>query len=136
MFMSQKNVELSDIIPFKENGDWYLKLIYKYEDEKGKHTVAIPKAEVPFGQRYIPNINMPFNSYECSPKNPAYIFCNNSMSLYDSVFELATERGVKNKGCYFDIITEYAVKEMTLDEIEKKLGYKVKIVNKDDKENK
>lgn len=56
--------------------------------------------------------------------------------MYDSVFELATERGVKNKGCYFDIITEYAVKEMTLDEIEKKLGYKVKIVSKEDKENK
>lgn len=133
--MSQKNVELSDIIPFKENGDWYLKLIYKYEDEKGKHTVAIPKAAVPFGQRYIPNINIPY-SRECSPENPVYIVCSDSMSLYDSVFELATERGVKNKGCYFDIITEYAVKEMTLDEIEKKLGYRVKIVSKEDKENK
>ena len=134
--MSQKNVELSDIIPFKENGDWYLKLIYKYEDEKGKHTVAIPKAAIPFGQRYIPNINIPLYSRECSQENPAYIVCSDSMSLYDSVFELATERGVKNKGYYFDIITEYAVKEMTLDEIEKKLGYKVKIVSKEDKENK
>lgn len=31
----------------------------------------------------------------------------------------------------FDIITEYASREMTLDEIEKELGYKVKIINKE-----
>ena len=128
MFMDKNNAELSDIIPFKEDGDWYLKLIYKYEDEKGKHTVAIPKAAIPFGQRYIPRINVP-QSYILSSENP-YIECS------DSVFELATERGVKNKGFYFDIITEYAVKEMTLDEIEKELGYKVKIINKEHKENK
>lgn len=134
MFMSKSNAELSDIIPFKEDGDWYLKLIYKYEDEKGKHTVAIPKAAIPFCQRYIPRINVP-QSYSLSSENP-YIECSDSMPLHDSVFELATERGVKNKGFYFDIITEYAVKEMTLDEIENKLGHKVKIINKEDKENK
>lgn len=134
MFMSKSNAELSDIIPFKEDGDWYLKLIYKYEDEKGKHTVAIPKAAIPFGQRYIPCINVP-QSYSLSSENP-YIECSDSMPLHNSVFELATERGAKNKGFYFDVITEYAVKEMTLDEIEKELGYKVKIVNKEHKENK
>lgn len=32
---------------------------------------------------------------------------------------------------YFDIITEYAPREMTLDEIEKELGYKVKVINKE-----
>lgn len=37
------------------------------------------------------------------------------------------------KGCCFDIITEPAYREMTLDEIEKELGYKVKIVNKEEK---
>ena len=132
--MDKNNVELSDIIPFKENGNWYLKLIYKYEDEKGKHTVAIPKAAIPFGQRYIPRIDVP-PSCRWSSENP-YIECSDSMLLYDSTFELATERGVKNKGFYFDVITEYAVKEMTLDEIEKELGYKVKIVNKEHKENK
>lgn len=31
------------------------------------------------------------------------------------------------------IITEYASREMTLDEIEKELGYKVKIINKEEK---
>ena len=31
--MSKNNVELYSITPFKENECWYLKLIYKYEDE-------------------------------------------------------------------------------------------------------
>lgn len=33
----------------------------------------------------------------------------------------------------FDIVTEPAVHEMTLDDIEEKLGYKVKIINKEAK---
>lgn len=31
--MRTNDVELSNIIPFRENGYWYLKLIYKYDDE-------------------------------------------------------------------------------------------------------
>lgn len=46
--MSKNHVELSDIIPFKEDERWYLKLIYKYENEEGKHTVIIQKAAIPF----------------------------------------------------------------------------------------
>lgn len=52
------------------------------------------------------------------------------MILYESTCEIASERGVKEPAYYFNIITEYATKEMTLDEIEKELGYKVKIINK------
>ena len=48
---------------------------------------------------------------------------------------MTIERGIKTPACYFDIITEYASREMTLDEIEKRLGYKVKIINKEEKNN-
>lgn len=53
--------------------------------------------------------------------------------MYDAICDLASKRGVKEPYCYFDIITEYTAKEMTLDDIEKKLGYKVKIINKEKK---
>lgn len=33
--MDERNVELSYIIPFKEDNRWYLKLIYKYENNEG-----------------------------------------------------------------------------------------------------
>lgn len=130
--MDKNNVTLSDIVPFKEGECWYLKLIYKYEDDKGKHVVVIPKAAIPFTQCCLPYVTTLDPYYRCSLKRP-FINCDNSMPLYDSVCDLAIERGVKEPAIYFDIITKYATKEMTLDEIEKKLGYKVKIINKEDK---
>ncbi len=125
-------VALSDIIPFKEKGFWYLKLIYKYEDKKGKHTVVIPKASIPFNQIDLPSINRQLYSDRSLAQYP-YMNCKDSMLLYDSVCDLAIERGVDETSYYFDIITEYASREMTLDEIEKELGYKVKIINKEKK---
>lgn len=131
--MGKNNAELTSITPFKENDRWYLKLIYKYEDKIGKHTVVIPKAEVPFVQTGIPypNSRIPyFPTSQFALEHP-YINCNDSMPLYESVCSLASERGAEEPACYFDIITEYASREMTLDEIEKELGYKVKIINKE-----
>ena len=123
--MNRINTELSSIVPFKEDGFWYLKLVYKYEDDKGnKHTVIIPKAAIPFNQTGLPYITRSLSELP-------YINCNDSMPLHDSICDLAIERGAKEPGCCFDIITEYASREMTLDEIEKELGYKVKIVNKE-----
>lgn len=130
--MGKYNTELSNIIPFTEDGDWYLKLIYKYEDKKGKHTVVIPKAAIPFVQGRLPHVNMepPYNSLSISDR--PYIDCDNRMILHKSVSSLAIDRGVKEPAFYFNIITEYASREMTLDEIEKELGYKVKLINKED----
>ena len=127
--MNEDNVELYSIIPFKEDGRWYLNLIYKYENENGKHTVVIPKASLPFNQQCLPIIRSSPSYNEYFLERP-YIDCVDLMMLYKSTCDLAIERGVKEPACYFDIITEYATKEMTLDEIEEKLGYKVKIVNK------
>lgn len=133
--MDKDNAELTSITPFKEDDRWYLKLIYKYENENGKHTVVIPKASIPFSQRYLPVIRSSPSYDEYFLECP-YIDCSDSMMLYQSTCDLASERGVKEPAYYFNIITEYATKEMTLDEIEKELGYKVKIVNKKKGKNK
>ena len=125
--------ELSDIVPFKDGKSWYLKLIYKYEDDKGKHTVVIPKAAIPFSQRSLPYItNVTFYNREDLLARPYMNCIYDKIPLYESVCTLASELGIKDPNCYFDIITEFATREMTLDEIEKELGYKVKIINKDD----
>ena len=134
--MNNDNAELTSITPFKEDDLWYLKLIYKYENENGKHTVVIPKASIPFSQQCLPIIRSSpsYNEYliECP-----YIECRDPMILHKSTCDLAIERGVvKEPAYYFNIITEYATKKMTLDEIEKELGYKVKIVNKKKGKNK
>ena len=130
--MNEDNVELYSIIPFKEDGRWYLNLIYKYEDGIGKHTVVIPKASLPFNQQRLPIIRSSPSYNEYFLERP-YIDCGDSIMLYKSTCDLAIERGVKEPAYYFNIITEYATKEMTLDEIEKELGYKVKIVNREER---
>ena len=131
--MGKNHAKLSSIVPFTDDGRWYLKLIYKYEDNTGnKHTVVIPKASIPFSQEGCPYINNePDYLNNKSMLNRPYINCDDSILLYQSVCDLAIERGVKTPGYFFDIITEYASREMTLDEIEKRLGYKVKIINKE-----
>ena len=126
--MGKNNAELISIIPFKEDKIWYLKLVYKYKDEKGEHIVEFPKTTLPFTQEYLPSITItsnPFYFGTCT-----YINCNDSVPLYKAVSALASKRGIKDPACYFDIITEPVSREMTLDEIEKELGYKVKIINK------
>ena len=136
--MGKNHAELTSITPFKEDDHWYLKLVYKYEDKEGnKHTVVIPKATVPVAQGVIPYINTPCPYDPNSPFafDHPYINCSDSMPLYKSVCDLASERGVETTAYYFNIITEYASREMTLDEIEKELGYKVKIINKEEKNN-
>ena len=125
--MGKNNAKLSSILPFKEDGCWYLKLVYTYEDKKGKHMVVIPKASVPFVQGCVPYINRQYTL------ELPYINCFDTMTLHEAVSDTASKRGTKTPACCFDIITEYAYQEMTLDEIEKELGYKVKIINKEEK---
>lgn len=131
--MGKNHDELYSITPFKENDHWYLKLVYKYENKQGKHTVVIPKAAVPFSQGCVPYVHsqIPYFPNSQFALDHPYINCCDSMPLYEATCALASERGAEEPACYFDIITEYASREMTLDEIEKELGYKVKIVNKE-----
>lgn len=134
--MGTNDVELSNIIPFREDGCWYVKLIYKYADENGnKHIFIIPKASVPFVQERIPPINWDYNSLCNKTLNmPPYINGEARIPLHKGVYTLESELGeAKLAGVYFDIVTDYAIKEMSLTEIEKELGYKVKIVNKENK---
>lgn len=133
--MDKNHAELVSITPFKEDDSWYLKLVYRYDDKEGnKHTVVIPKASVPVAQGVIPYINTPAPYYFNGQFefDLPYINCRDSMILHKSVCDLASERGVETPAYYFNIITEYASREMTLDEIEKELGYKVKIINKEE----
>lgn len=123
-----KAAELLNIIPFKEDKTWYLALSYKYEDEKGKHILEIPKTTLPFPQGLLPRISCDSFYFK-----DLFISCNDSMPLYKSTCPLASNRGIKDPACVFDIIIEPTFRKMTLDEIEKELGYKVKIISNDEK---
>ena len=114
MFQSLKSAKI-----YYENGDPFMKLVYTYDDEDGGHEITFPKVEFPFPTQNIPSINHhgPFNATidVSSIKN---LFCK------DEVY-------------YTDKLVNPMPREMTMEEIEKTLGYPVKIVserkeNKDD----
>ena len=51
----RKNQKLDTAFAYQDkSGNWYMKLTYAYEDEKGLHKVIFPKVEFPFVTRGIP----------------------------------------------------------------------------------
>ena len=127
-----KNVKLTNLEAYKGNSDeWYLKIVYQYESEDGLHQRVFPRVIPPFPQRNIPVVNLandPFND----TNDRDYLVCSGQMGLRPGSYSVKLADGEVNLpqlSCMFDInLSNHEPKEMTLDEIEKKLGYKVKIV--------
>ena len=121
--------KLIEVEPYRScvDGMWYFKLVYEYMDEKGKHCVIYPKVSIPFSQSRIPYVNQPFGMQN-------YFDCDDRLLVFEGTSALAALKGHSDAAYVFDILTESAEpKEMTLEEIEMKLGHKVKIVSKENK---
>lgn len=108
----------------------YLRLVYTYEDELGKHRLTFPAVNTTIPKSHLPSVICDLTSGISSlrPMDGSYIDTDDArFPINDVGFTLGT---LKCRS-YLDTIIEPAPKEMTLDEIEKKLGYKVKIINKE-----
>ena len=114
---------LKDAQIYIQDGSRYLKLVYEYEDSHGVHELTIPQVEFPFGNRL----------------NLIYIHENNT-ELQRLFIRLCTDGDVTNVYLhdtksydglvyYTDKIIKHKPKKMTLEEIERELGYKVEIVS-------
>ena len=99
-----------------EDNKFYMKLVYTYIDELGKHELTFPKVELPFKQTGLPDIT---NLSEDS----AVLVPDKRMRLLEGFVYWSNEMH-----CFFDRITEPEVHRMTLEQIEEELGYKVEIV--------
>lgn len=119
----RKKCFLKDAQIYVQDGSRYLKLVYEYEDECGVHEVTIPQVEFPFGNRL----------------GFTYI-CENNPKLQRLSIHLCTEGDVANVYLYdtksydglvyyTDKIIKRKPKKMTIEEIERELGYKVEIVS-------
>lgn len=95
---------------------FYMKLVYTYTDELGKHELTFPNVELPFDQTSLPDIT-------CLSKNDVFLIPNESMHLFEGSVYWS-----KEPNYFFDRITEPKVHRMTLEQIEEELGYKVEIV--------
>lgn len=148
-------MKLKDISTYEEKGRFYMKLTYVYEDTKGnEHTRIYPKVDFPialstdlpiveemsFGPGMISRNDLQISYGDVfihtgSVSVPANIDIAERVGpgpLKEPVPDISTDvsRYDRVDDVYFaDYISKPCVKEMTLEEIEKKLGYKVKVVS-------
>ena len=114
---------LKDAQIYIQDGSRYLKLVYEYEDGYGIHELTIPQVEFPFGNRldltYICENNPALQRLSirlCTEGNVANVYLHDTKSHDGLVY-------------YTDKIIKRKPKKMTIDEIERELGYKVEIVS-------
>lgn len=127
-----KNVFLKEKRIFEENNRLYLKLVYEYEDERGVHELIIPKIDLDIHTDYLPRIDA--DSDDLIPSCIVDYFIKFNYTTFNLMKDNVTVR--KNGETHICPTAAYVINtikenphEMTLSEIEKKLGYKVKLVS-------
>ena len=125
-----KEAKLEKVEAYTLHGHVRLKLIYTCEKEDGVYRVAIPNVDTTIPVDIIPQIAL----YDYPVTEPpeaaseAYMYtdnvclqiCDGSIPEFDNI----------NHVYFAEKLVSRKPREMTLKEIEEKLGYKVKIVNK------
>lgn len=114
---------LEDIQLYEEEGQYYLRLRYIVEDEYAIKELEIPKARIPLDAGSAPEVSVSNN-----PRGHVDEAILNTGFGYQ--MELRAGETKEANHVYYTVKTLQAKpKEMTVSEIEKKLGYKVKIIS-------
>ena len=107
---------LKDLQLYKEDGIYYLSALIGYEDNYGVYDISIPKIEFP--------VTTHLHGYITT-------CCGNKAVSLDLGFGEMYAKPVGDTNTFFTITcVEEKVHEMTLADIEKELGYKIKLKEK------
>lgn len=128
--LKAEKVKLVDATAYQdENGTWYMELQYEYEDESGVHRRYYPKVEFPFFCGKLPPEE--FSSDRYGRDELTISLFTNEVAVFRGNFWNNHSGQLMHDVCVVDNLVKPVVHEMTIEEIEKKLGYKIKIVNKE-----
>lgn len=119
--------ELKSVGLYKEKGEYFLKIVYEEEDEKGVYKTTFPKVALD-----IPTSHYNMNLDRRDIYGDSYI-----LGSWDT-YTFLTRRGAGlelhnsefGHGIKLTETVKEKTQELTLGEIEKRLGYKVKLVSK------
>jgi hypothetical protein len=114
-----EKVELKDVKLIKNKYGYCLDLTYRVEDDKEIREFNIPSLRLPIDE----------NRFVIRNEHSEY-YNNYFADIGFGLRRMFGTDGCDRNPCYTIKTIETKTKEMTLDEIEKKLGHKVKIVNK------
>lgn len=112
---------LEDVQLYKDdnlNNTYFFKLVYTFENDSGVYRLVLPKVYIGIPYRYLDIVTENVHNMKIRSR---IRFMND-----DSYHALLPDE--HGKVLYTELISE-KVHEMTLEEIEKKLGYKVKLVS-------
>lgn len=128
--LKAENVKLVYATAYQDkNGTWYMELQYEYEDESGVHRRYYPKVEFPFFCGKLPPEE--FSSDRFGRDELTIGLFTNEVAVFRGNFWNRHSGQLMHDVCVVDNLIKPAVHEMTVEEIEKELGYKVKIINKE-----
>lgn len=121
-----------DAEAYQENDDWYLSVTWVYTDSKGRRMQrTFPKLSFPVHSFRLPTVCVLEDKVErgfAHPLNPPKV-------IVESIGNLrAMEDGSDMGAVYHDICIDEGIKEMTMEEIEKIVGRRVKIVSEKEEE--
>ena len=128
-----KNVKLAKVEAYQVGDYWYLRLVYEYENtNRDKFKLEIPKMELPLKQDRLPDIIHVFDYDIRVAVQTAQIDTSNYVSLFPGIMTDTVNYHFSEKSIY---AIQQISRQMTIEDIEKELGYKVNIVEEknDDK---
>ena len=110
-------MNVKDLSLYKENGSDYLSAVIQYEDENGFYEAAVPKIAFPT----LNNIQL---NQECYYDKWGHPYKYVSVDFGSFTLQVIPDI----KGTFFTVnCLEEKVRQMTLAEIEKELGYKIEL---------
>ena len=128
--MINNYAKLKKVEAYKVNDRWYLRLIYEYRNDNGEiFEMEIPMLELPFTQDMLPDI-ITYNNSGYSWDEDFYLnafFSNIQGASCILMHEGKSTIADNTEGCF---IRKCICKRMTVEDIEKELGYKIEIVDK------
>lgn len=120
MTHGDSNCKLTDIQFFEENGQYFFRLKYRYEDDRSVSEIMIPKLCIPIAiDRLIISKEKLWSDYTYTA-DIGFGHCYMCAVMVNGESTVYAEKIIKEK-----------TKEMTVSEIEKQLGYKIKIISED-----
>lgn len=112
------NLKLKNLQLYKENDKYYLSAIFDQEDEVGFHEISVPKILLPIA----PNC-----SIDSDIGATIFGVQYNTVTVDFGIVKLYAEPFDNKRNFYTKKLISEKAHEMTLEEIEKELGYKIKL---------
>ena len=112
------DLKLKDLQLYKENDKYYLSAIFDKEDEAGFYEVSVPKILFPIA----PNCSMNVDTF-----TTIFGVLYETVAVDFGIVRLYAEPFDNARSFYTQKLISEKVHEMTLEEIERELGYKIKL---------